>query len=123
MNKAVSLQMSDIVSFLKEIPSLLDKPTWAAIAVSAGLMGILFLLFHFRSIRREHSLRSEIRQYLGTNHTLSVAEHTVVDRLTSKVEELEKRAAGLEHDIRVIVDHLQNEQKRAQQTARPSRAA
>ena len=123
MSKTGSFQIADVSSYIKELSVLMDKPTLAAVAVSAAMVGIMFLIFHIRHLRRDQSLRSEIREYLGTNHSLSIAERTVVDRLTSKVEELESRAAGLEHDIRVIVEHLQQEQRRDKQSNPTSRAA
>lgn len=98
----------------------IGRSTLSNVALVAAGTGLLLLLVHMRRRRREASIRAEIRSYLGVNGSLNVHEQSAIDRLTSRVEELEHRTKGLEHDIRVIVKHLESHRQPPSNTATSS---
>ena len=107
MNTLSGLAELNFRSFFEYLDHAIGRSALSNTALISGCVGLIFLLAHLRRKRREEGIRAEVRAYLGTNGAFSVTERSIVDKLVTRMEALEKRLDGLEHDIRVIVEHLQ----------------
>lgn len=105
-----NVHVGTIVEFLDRS---IGRSTISTVALGAAAFGLLMLLGHLRRKRREEGIRAEVRAYLGTNSSLAPSERNVVEKLLKRIELLEQRADGVEHDIRVIANHLQTRQNAA----------